>query len=231
MKKNDLLFLGFVIVLFAPFFVFDSVYEFYKGFNKDHGFIMSFIKFGILASMGECIGLRIKTGYYNRKGFGILPRVIVWGFLGVLIKAAFVIFIAGTPILLTKFGMTDAVVVFRGDLTWEKVFVAFTISVFLNCIFAPIFMTFHKITDTHITNTGGTLKGLFTRINFREIVVNLDWDTQWSFVFMKTIPFFWIPMHTITFALPSEWQILFAALLGVTLGILLSIASLKSHKK
>lgn len=74
-----------------PFFIFESVYEFYSSFNKEHGMIMSFIKFGILATIGEVIGLRIKEGVYNRKGFGILPRAIVWGFLGLTIKMAFII--------------------------------------------------------------------------------------------------------------------------------------------
>jgi len=51
---------------------------------------------------------------------------------------------------------------------------------------------------------------------------------QWGFVFKKTIPFFWYPAHTITFLLPGDTRVLFAALLGVALGVLLAIAS---HKK
>jgi hypothetical protein len=45
-------------------------------------------------------------------------------------------------------------------------------------------------------------------------------------VFKKTIPFFWIPAHTITFLLPADFRILFAAILGVALGIILAIADL-----
>jgi hypothetical protein len=37
---------------------------------------MSFIKFSILATLGEVIGLRIKTGNYHQKGFGLIPRAI-----------------------------------------------------------------------------------------------------------------------------------------------------------
>ena len=51
-----------------------------------------------------------------------------------------------------------------------------------------------------------------------------------GFVFKKTIPFFWIPAHTITFLLPGQYQVLFAALLGVALGIILSIAAVMSRK-
>ena len=91
-------------------------------------------------------------------------------------------------------------------------------------------MTIHKITDTHILNTGGTLKGFFSPIDFRSIFVNLNWDVQWNFVFKKTIPLFWYPAHTITFLLPAEMRILFAALLGIVLGVLLSLASLKGRQ-
>ena len=31
--------------------------------------------------MGELLGLRISSGHYFRKGFGVLPRAVVWGFL------------------------------------------------------------------------------------------------------------------------------------------------------
>jgi hypothetical protein len=99
----------------------------------------------------------------------------------------------------------------------------------MNSFFAPVFMTVHKITDTHILNTGGTLKGLFTPIPIGKIMREMNWDVQWNFVFKKTIPLFWYPAHTITFLLPSDMRILFAAILGVVLGLLLSIASLKSR--
>ncbi|MDE6112603.1 MAG: hypothetical protein K2G46_04230, partial [Bacteroidales bacterium] len=66
-----------------------------------------------------------------------------------------------------------------------------------------------------------------TPIPFSRILANLNWDVQWNFVFKKTIPLFWIPAHTVTFLLPPQWQVLFAALLGVVLGILLAIAANK----
>ena len=105
---------------------------------------------------------------------------------------------------------------------------AFCISVAQNTIFAPVFMTLHKITDTHILSHGGTLSGFFTPIKMGEIMANLNWRVQWNFVFKKTIPFFWFPAHTITFLLPGDMRVLFAALLGVVLGVLLAIAT---HKK
>ena len=41
---------------------------------------------------------------------------------------------------------------------------------------------------------------------------------------------FWIPCHTITFVLPTELRVLFAAALGVVLGSILAIASPKSER-
>lgn len=58
-----------------------------------------------------------------------------------------------------------------------------------------------------------------------KIIRNLNWDVQWNFILKKTIPLFWIPAHTITFSLPAEHRILFAAVLGVILGVLLAVAN------
>lgn len=191
--------------------------------------IMAFIKFAVLATLGEVIGLRIRAGEYNRPGFGIIPRAIVWGFLGLGIKLAFVIFATGAPVFLEYVGVENAVSLFKSnDFTFTKVLAAFTISATMNCIFAPIMMTTHKITDEHIARNGGTVAGLFRPIKFGEIMGSLNWNVQWNFVFKKTIPLFWIPAHTITFLLPPQYRILSAALLGVVLGVLLAVASLKA---
>lgn len=227
MKKRDLYVILCVIVLLAPFFLSHTVYEAYKSFNAEHGMIMSFIKFAILSTFGECIGLRITSGVYNRKGFGILPRALVWGVLGMGISMAMTIFSTGVPAFLGTLGISDAVAVMGMSLSWEKVFVAFCISVAMNSIFAPVFMTLHKVTDTHILATGGTLRGFFTPLRMGDTLANLNWHRQWSFVFKRTIPLFWYPAHTITFLLPGDLRVLFAALLGVVLGVLLAIAAQK----
>ena len=104
---------------------------------------------------------------------------------------------------------------------------AFCISATMNLIYAPIMMTFHKITDTHIVDNGGTVSGLFKSIKMGDILTRINWNVQWNFVFKKTIPFFWIPAHTITFLLPGEYRVAFAAVLGIALGVILAIASIK----
>jgi len=64
MKKQDLIFILCVVIFFLPFFVSDEVFNFYVGYNKAHGMVTSFIKFAVLATLGEIIGLRLKSGFY-----------------------------------------------------------------------------------------------------------------------------------------------------------------------
>ncbi len=232
MKKsfNDILFVAALLLIFLPFALCEPLFVWFKQSSANHAFLMGFIKFAVLATMGEMLGLRIRKGVYNEVGFGIAPRALVWGFLGIAITATMMIFKAGAPILTDYLlGLNGELMqAMKEDLTIFKLLGAFSISVMMNCIFAPVFMTFHKITDTHIIQTGGTLSSFFTRkINFSNILQSLNWKVQWKFVFLKTIPFFWIPAHTITFILPSEFQVLFAAILGVVLGVILSIAANK----
>jgi hypothetical protein len=230
-KKSDIIFIAGAILLFLPFVISTDVFDFYIKLNHDHALITSFIKFAILATMGEVIGLRIKTGSYYKKGFGIIPRMIVWGFLGITIKISFVIFAVGTPAFLQSVGLHNAMEVMKGAFTLEKLLVAFSISVAMNTIYAPVMMTLHKITDMHILANGGTIAGFFTPIKFKKYFVDLDWNIQWNFVFKKTIPFFWIPAHTITFLLPPDFQVLFAALLGIALGVILAIADMMGKEE
>ena len=227
MNRQDLIFTACAILFLLPFFTSQAVLDGCLSFNASHGMIAAFLKFGVLSTAGELIGLRIATGQYLKPGFGVLPRAIVWGVLGLGINAAMIVFSSGVPVFLQYMGMSDAPAVFAGDLSWGKLFVAFMVSVFMNTIFGPVFMTLHKITDTHILNNGGTLKGFFRPIRMGETIRNLNWDVQWNFVFKKTIPLFWFPAHTITFLLPGNMRVLCAALLGVVLGVLLAVAARK----
>ena len=173
------------------------------------------------------LALRIREGVYLKQGFGLLPKMLVWGVLGVVIASAMTIFKTGTVKLLDGgFHFNGkAAEWFAGDLSWGKFFVALCVSVLMNTLFAPVFMTFHKVTDIHIAETGGTLKGFFSSpLNIGEALSKkINWDIQYGFVFAKTIPLFWYPAHTLTFLLPPTLQVLFAAFLGVALGVILSI--------
>lgn len=243
MKKSDLLFILLALAILFPFIPFPflktSIQDVFL-YNEKYWVLTSFIKFGLLATLGEVLGLRIKTGQYLAKGFGILPRAIVWGFLGISIKLAFVVFSTGVPIFLEKscslpeaaqaMKAKDITEAMSQGLGWMRLLSAFSISVLMNIFFAPIMMTFHKITDTHIVDNGGTMKGFLKSIKFGEIFPRINWFVQWDFVFKRTIPFFWFPAHTITFLLPGQYRVAFAAVLGIALGVILAIASQKGKK-
>jgi hypothetical protein len=232
MKRPDFFILALFCLLFLPFFIFRPAFEFFLRFNSDHSYIASFIKFAILATLGESIGLRIRTGKYTATGFGFIPRALVWGVLGITIKMAFVIFGAGGQPLLSGMGVhfPDGEILTKSGFSWLKLLTAFTVSTTLNLFFAPVFMTFHKITDLHILETGGTIRGFFSPILFRKHFTEMDWSTLWNFVFKKTIPLFWIPAQTLNFMLPGEFRVLVAAIYSILLGILLSVASMMAKK-
>ena len=233
MKKTDFYLILGVVVVLTPFFIpATGFFEWFCRGTSAHPFIMAFFKFAILATLGEMLALRIRKGVYNEKGFGIVPRMMVWGFLGMCITMAMMIFKKGVPTFLEVVGGCEpgalATIFASKDLTWGKVAIAFSVSVAMNTIFAPVMMTFHKCTDIHIIDNGGSVRGLLRPMKMREIMsTKVNWDVQWNVVFKKTIPLFWFPAHTITFILPPTFQVLFAALLGVALGLILALAGNK----
>ena len=227
MKKSDFITIAIWTAVICGFAFIPGACDWFNETTKNHGLLMSFFKFAILGTFGEMLAMRIREGVYMKKGFGLLPKLLVWGVLGVVIASAMTIFKTGTVKLLDGgFHLNGkAAEWFAGDLSWGKFFVALCVSVLMNTLFAPVFMTFHKITDIHVAETGGTLKGFFSHpLNIQEkMSKKINWDIQYGFVFAKTIPLFWYPAHTITFLLPPTLQVLFAAFLGVALGVILSI--------
>ncbi len=230
MKKIDFIIIVCIAAILAPFFVPSTgFFEWFNQSTANHPFIMAFFKFALLATFGEMLALRLRKGVYNEKGFGVVPRMMVWGFLGMCITMAMMVFKNGTPAFLEAALHMEkgslATIFASPELTWVKVGIAFAVSVAMNTIFAPVMMTFHKCTDIHILDNGGTVKGLLKPLKMREIIsTKVNWDVQWNLVFKKTIPLFWFPAHTITFILPGNLQVLFAALLGVALGLILALA-------
>ncbi len=196
-----------------------SFIEVYESIVSNYPMTSSFIKFALLATTGEIIAYRIRMKSWPDKHFGILPKAVAWGVLGIFILFAFKIFSTGVPQL------CGSLLPLSNDQGINRVLNAFYISLFMNCIFAPVMMLTHRLIDIKIEAGHGKFASLFAttptvNILFSEVV----WDKMWGFVFKKTIPFFWIPAHTITFLLPPAWQILFAAVLSVFLGILLAFA-------
>lgn len=196
-----------------------ALLESYETIVTSYPILTSFIKFAVLATTGEVLAHRIRLKKWPGPEFGLLPKSIAWGFLGILILFAFKIFSKGVPELcgsLLPLSENQAV---------NIVLISFYISLFMNCIFAPVMMLSHRLIDIKIEAGHGRLLGLFySSPSIKELFMAVSWEKMWGFVLKKTIPFFWIPAHTITFLLPANWRILFAALLSIALGLILAFA-------
>ena len=97
MKRQDLLFALVMLAIFLPFFLSPELYAWYKSFNAEHAMVMAFAKFALLSTLGEMLGCRITTGSYTTPTFGVLPRMVVWGLLGMAISMAMTVFSIGIP--------------------------------------------------------------------------------------------------------------------------------------
>lgn len=210
---------AFLVCTLAAFFLVPSTRALYEAAYSQMPVLLSFLKFGLLATAGEILAMRINTGTYDTRGFGVLPKMIVWGFLGIAIYWAFIIFATGTPNVFPAIGRLPG--------PWNRVLNALAISVFMNIIFAPPMMLTHHLTDRFIGDHGGRFP--IRRLNILDLLNRVDWDRMWGFVFKKTIPLFWIPAHTVTFLLPENYRVLFAVMLSVVLGLILgSVRAKKS---
>lgn len=203
------------------FLTFPATHNVFVANSASHPLIMAFIKFFVLGTMGEVLGGRIVAGDW-KKPVGLFWRAVVWGLLGIIISMAFTIFSTGVTALIAK-GMLP---MFAEGTMGAKVLTAFFISLFMNAIFAPPMMGAHKITDTYIDLAGGQL-GKMSSVKLSEVVDAIDFQGLVGFVFFKTIPFFWVPAHTITFLLPPVYRVLMAAFLGIALGAILGFAKKK----
>lgn len=213
MKKNkvfDLLWPFFVIV-----FVLIMLSEFFHGFSSNHSYISAFIKFAVLAPMGELLVIRLSKKKWELS-IGFIYKIIVWGFFGIAIAFSFKLFRLGVVSIIGNSIQNPMI---------NNILVAFLTASFLNMTFGPVMMGSHKITDKFIE-----LKCITgTNVTVNKAVKEVDWVGFITFVVFKTIPFFWIPAHTIVFLLPSHLRIIVAALLSIALGVLLTLA--KSTKK
>ena len=84
----------------------------------------------------------------------------------------------------------------------------------------------HRISDTFLDMRHEGVKD----INIVKVVQRIDTAGFVNFVILKTVPFFWIPAHTLTFLLPGEYRVLGAAMLSIALGLILTISKKKKSK-
>lgn len=202
------------IALFAVILIVPPSRQVFKSLSANHAFIMGFFKFGILATAGELIAIRISTNKWNTPP-RLALRAFIWGIIGIAITFMMKIYSGGVA------AITQSGVLYGKDVAILK---AFYTSAIMNLTFGPVFMAFHKCTDMWISLTAQNKP---RKIN--DILSAIDWKQFVNFTLFKTIPIFWIPAHTITFMLPPEYQVVMAAALSIALGIFLSLKN-KSGK-
>ena len=210
MKKGDFFWL-FSLTVFVVILIIPVTHKMFVKFTTEHAYLGGFIKFFLLATMGELLAIRIVTSDWNIPK-GLLYRAFVWGLLGMAMVLIFSVFAAGIASALANGFLPGGNSQFA---------FAFFVSFVMNLSFAPTMMAFHRITDTFIDLKYENKKG---KVTLSEVIKRIDWDGFVSFVIMKTIPIFWIPAHTITFLLPPEYRVLSAAFLAIALGAILAFA-------
>ena len=160
------------------------------------------IQFAILGTLGEVISfsLQQKRLALPCSGLQLIGKVFAWALLGVIIKYGF----AGMK------GFTQALIdhhLLPGFLA-QGIGWAFAVSVLTNIFFGPQMMAFHRIEDNLILGRKGFAG-----------ITRAWWTLIW----------FWIPAHTITFSLPTDFQIGLAALWGLVLGIIMGYSKAPSR--
>lgn len=215
MKRGDFLwggiFLCWVFILANP-----QSRHIFIDVTKAHPYLIGFIKFAMLATMGEFLSLRI----LNRKW--VVPqlplaRAAIWGFLGMVFVLIFEVFFTGINGALEK-----GLLLFPSG----KFVGAFFTSAIMNITFGPTFMAFHRLTDTYL-DLYATIK--LPKPKLEEVIRSVDWNNFIFFVCLKSIPIFWIPAHTITFLLPPVFRVIAAAFLSIVLGVILTFAKKRSQ--
>ncbi len=185
--------------------------------TKAHPYSMGFIKFGDLATFGSQLKVRIRDGRWNIQWKTLIPQVIIWGIWGMLITWAFPFFaqLADQFIALFPWLAPEGTIGF--------VTRAFIRSVFINGLFAWPMMVSHDIVEKFIFGivTGsGFPQGYFQKDTF-----NRMWGLKGQV--SKWIYYFWVWVHWLTYLLPVELRILFAAFLSNVLGILTTAGTKK----
>lgn len=215
MNKGDFSWLA-VLLAISSILLIPASHEVFIDVTKSHPYVMGFLKFGILATMGELLAIRISGGQW-RQPSGLKYRAVVWGLIGMLIVLMFEMFSSGVA------GAAAKGLLWTGEGPFAKIMTPFLISAIMNLAFAPTFMIAHRISDTYVDLTCG--EGIpLGEVTLSIVLARIDWQSMISFVVVKTIPFFWIPAHTIVFLLPPEYRVLVAAYLAIALGAILSYA-------
>jgi hypothetical protein len=206
-----------ILLIFTAFLVLPQTHQIFIQWTSTHPYLMGFIKFGLLATMGELLALRLANKTWKLP-VGLIFKIAIWGLIGVLITFMFSFYSAGVSAMVAPLKISS------GNQLLSKLFPAFLTSLIMNLTFGIVFMGMHRMSDTYIE-----MRYNHKKPSLKELIQSIQWDSFISFVVFKTIPLFWIPAHTITFALPSYYRVVAAAYLSIILGVIL-VYSNRAHK-
>ena len=217
MKKGDFLW-GLALFVWILILVIPASRTAFISATNAHPYIWGFIKFAILASMGDLLGIRVLKGeWFIPKG--VIYKGIVWGIIGLMVTLSFTVFMGGTAA-----AQATGRLPFNGSALAQ----AFFCSAIMNVTFGPMMMTFHRFSDMYID---AKYEKRGNKVTLKELIEKNDWNSLVEFSWLKTCPFFWIPAHTIVFLLPGQYRVLASAFLSIALGLLLAIAKKEKQLK
>lgn len=211
MKKGDIIWVLLLAGLLA-LFVIPVTRDPILASSSAHPYIGGFIKFAILATMGDILGKRIASGNYQLS-LQVLLRAIVWGIIGCMVTLVFPVFMGGAGAAQAGKLLPFAGVTFVQALCGSSI---------MNLTFAPAMNTFHRVMDIWIESAAAN-----EPVTLKKIIGKIDWVSFVTFNWLKVGIFFWIPVHTIVFLLPENLRVIVAAFCSIALGIILSFASKK----
>jgi hypothetical protein len=210
MKKGNYLWgialLAWIVILVVP-----ASRTAFMSVTDAHPYVMGFIKFAILATMGDLLGIRVLKGEWVIPK-GLYYRAAVWGIIGLMVTLVFTVFMGGTAA-----AQAAGRLPFKGS----ALATAFFGSTIMNVTFGPMMMAFHRFTDMYIDSM---YEKNSSKITISELVDRNEWHSLVEFSWLKACPYFWIPAHTIVFLLPGQYRVLVSAFLSIALGLLLAIS-------
>jgi len=211
MKKGDLIW-GGVLGAISLLLVIPASRAAFVSLTHSYFYPMSFLKFAVLATMGEMLAVRILQGEW-RKPKGLAAKAAAWGVFGLLIALMFGVFNGGAKACADA-GLLPG----GGDGIFGVFLIAFYTSAIMNVTFGPVMMSSHRVSDTWIDRR--IEKAADTSI--LAAIKAVDWVGFIRFAVLKTVPFFWIPAHTLVFLLPPEYRVLASAYLSIVLGAMMA---------
>lgn len=215
MRRGDLMW-GLLLVFCVLLFVIPATREWILLRSAASPYLSGFIKFLILATMGDALGKRIVAGSYQID-LQLIQRGLVWGLIGCMVTLVFQVFMGGAG-----YAQTGGLLPFQENLIAQ----AFFGSTIMNLTFAPVMNTFHRVMDLWIE-----ARSKKQPTELASLLKKIDWVRFVTFNWIQVGICFWIPVHTVVFLLPPEIRVIVAAFCSIFLGVILSLAAKQAAEK